>query len=76
MTHFTGWRREGGDRGIVAHLFVIRKLFLRIGRDVGRLESYDAADAILDRLVHNAYRLQLVGDSQRKLRAIRSMPNP
>lgn len=33
------------------------------------------ADAILDRLVHNAYRLQLVGESQRKLRAIRSMPN-
>ena len=33
------------------------------------------ADAILDRLVHNAYRLQLSGDSQRKLRAIRSMPN-
>lgn len=31
------------------------------------------ADAILDRLVHNAYRLQLVGESQRKLRAIRSM---
>lgn len=33
------------------------------------------ADAILDRLVHNAYRLELTGDSQRKLRAIRSMPN-
>jgi len=33
------------------------------------------ADAILDRLVHNAYRLQLAGDSQRKIRAIRSMPN-
>jgi DNA replication protein DnaC len=33
------------------------------------------ADAILDRLVHNAYRLQLIGESQRKLRAIRSMPN-
>jgi len=33
------------------------------------------ADAILDRLVHNSYRLQLSGDSQRKLRAKRSMPN-
>jgi hypothetical protein len=33
------------------------------------------ADAILDRLVHNAYRFQLVGESQRKLRAIRSMSN-
>lgn len=34
------------------------------------------ADAILDRLVHTAYRLQLTGDSQRKLRSpIRSMPH-
>src|SRR5471030_258023 len=28
------------------------------------------ADAILDRLIHNAYRLELKGDSQRKLRGI------
>jgi len=33
------------------------------------------ADALLDRLVHNAHRLQLEGESQRKLRAIRSMPH-
>jgi DNA replication protein DnaC len=33
------------------------------------------SDAILDRLVHNAYRLQLTGESQRKLRAVRSMPH-
>jgi len=34
------------------------------------------ADALLDRLVHTAYRLQLLGESQRKLRSpIRSMPN-
>jgi DNA replication protein DnaC len=34
------------------------------------------ADAILDRLVHTAYRLQLLGESQRKLRSpIRSMSN-
>ena len=33
------------------------------------------ADAILDRLIHNAYRFQLSGDSQRKLRAIQSMSN-
>jgi DNA replication protein DnaC len=33
------------------------------------------ADAILDRLIHNAYRVQLIGESQRKLRAIRSNPN-
>jgi len=28
------------------------------------------ADAILDRLVHNAYRVELLGDSQRKLRSL------
>jgi len=33
------------------------------------------ADAVLDRLVHNAYRLNLAGESQRKLRSIRSMPH-
>ncbi len=33
------------------------------------------ADAILDRLVHNAQRIELKGESQRKLRADRSMPN-
>jgi DNA replication protein DnaC len=33
------------------------------------------ADAILDRLVHNAHRLNLAGESQRKLRSFRSMPH-
>lgn len=40
-----------------------------------RLPDPTLADAILDRVVHNAYRLQLEGESQRKLRAIRSMPH-
>jgi DNA replication protein DnaC len=31
------------------------------------------ADAILDRIIHNAYRISLLGDSQRKLRGFRSM---
>lgn len=31
------------------------------------------ADAILDRIVHNAYRLSLLGDSQRKLRGFRTI---
>ena len=31
------------------------------------------ADALLDRTVHNAYQLPLLGDSQRKLRAARSL---
>ena len=31
------------------------------------------ADAILDRIVHNAYSLQLLGNSQRKLRGFRTM---
>ena len=33
------------------------------------------ADSILDRLIHNAYRLNLTGDSQRKLRANLPMPS-
>jgi DNA replication protein DnaC len=32
-------------------------------------------DAILDRTIHNAYRLALLGDSQRKLRGNRTMPH-
>jgi DNA replication protein DnaC len=31
------------------------------------------ADALLDRTVHNAYQLSLLGDSQRKLRASRTL---
>ena len=31
------------------------------------------ADAILDRTIHNAYRLSLLGDSQRKLRGFRTI---
>ena len=31
------------------------------------------ADAVLDRTIHNAYRLSLLGDSQRKLRGFRTM---
>lgn len=40
-----------------------------------RIPDPTLADAILDRLVHNAQRIQLQGESQRKLRAERSMPN-
>jgi DNA replication protein DnaC len=40
-----------------------------------RIPDPTLADAILDRLVHNAHRLQLEGESQRKLRAIRTMPH-
>jgi len=39
-----------------------------------RIPDPTLADAILDRLVHNAHRLNLEGESQRKLRAIRTMP--
>lgn len=34
-----------------------------------RFQDPTLADAILDRLVHNAYRIELVGESQRKLRS-------
>ena len=40
-----------------------------------RIPDPTLADAILDRLVHNAHRLELKGESQRKLRAKRTMPN-
>jgi len=40
-----------------------------------RIPDPTLADAILDRLVNNAHRIQLRGESQRKLRADRSMPN-
>lgn len=38
-----------------------------------RIPDPTLADAILDRLIHNAYRLNLEGESQRKLRAVRTM---
>lgn len=42
----------------------------------GQIPSPTLADAILDRLINNAYRLQLSGESQRRLRSpIRSMPH-
>lgn len=38
-----------------------------------RIPDPTLADAVLDRLIHNAHQLNLEGESQRKLRAIRSM---
>lgn len=40
-----------------------------------RIPDLTLADAILDRIVHNAQRLELKGESQCKLRANRSIPN-
>jgi DNA replication protein DnaC len=40
-----------------------------------RIPDPTLADAILDRVVHNAHRIELKGESQRKIRAKRSMPN-
>ena len=40
-----------------------------------RIPDPTLADAILDRIVHTAHRIQLEGESQRKLRAKRTMPN-
>jgi DNA replication protein DnaC len=44
---------------------------------IGFLASPDPthADAILDRVIHNAYRLNLTGDSQRKVRTPITMPS-
>lgn len=38
-----------------------------------RIPDPTLADAVLNRLIHNAHRLNLEGKSQRKQRAIRSM---
>jgi len=40
-----------------------------------RFPDTTLADAILDRTIHNAYRLALLGDSQRKLSRNRNMPH-
>lgn len=40
-----------------------------------RIPDPTLADAILDRIIHGANRIQLSGESQRKLRAERSMPH-
>lgn len=40
-----------------------------------RIPDPTLADAILDRIVHSAHRIQLKGESQRKLRAQRNMPH-
>jgi len=40
-----------------------------------RIPDPTLADAILDRLVHNAHRIELLGESQRKLRAETTMPS-
>jgi DNA replication protein DnaC len=40
-----------------------------------RIPDPTLADALLDRIVHNAQRLELKGESQRKLRADRTIPN-
>ena len=40
-----------------------------------RIPDPTLADAILDRVIHNAHRMELKGESQRKIRAKRNMPN-
>jgi DNA replication protein DnaC len=39
----------------------------------GYLHNATIADAILDRIVHNAYKIEIEGDSQRKKNAKNSM---
>jgi len=39
----------------------------------GRIRPENTADAILDRLVYNAIRITLEGESQRKLRGSRNL---
>jgi len=39
-----------------------------------RLGDQDAADGILDRIIHNSYRIDMKGESQRRLRSPLSNP--
>ena len=40
-----------------------------------RIPDPTIADALMDRIVHNAHRIELKGDSQRKIRAKKNMTN-
>jgi len=40
-----------------------------------RIPDPTIADALMDRIVHNAHRIELKGESQRKIRAKKNMPN-
>lgn len=60
--------RFGRSSTIVAGQVPVDEWYLRI-------PDPTLAEAILDRLIHNAYRLELMGESQRKLRGFRSMPS-
>jgi DNA replication protein DnaC len=46
-----------------------------VGEWFQRFPDPTHADAILDRVIHNAYRLNLTGDSQRKVRSPIPMPS-
>jgi DNA replication protein DnaC len=60
--------RYGYASTIVATQMPVTDWFLQIANPT-------LPDAILDRLVHNTYRLQLTGESQRKVPAIRIVPH-
>lgn len=45
-----------------------------VGEWHARLGDQDAADGILDRIIHNAYRIDMRGESQRKLRSPLPIP--
>jgi len=46
-----------------------------VGEWFQRFPDPTHSDAILDRVIHNAYRLNLEGDSQRKVRSVITMPS-
>jgi DNA replication protein DnaC len=56
-----------------AHASTIISTQVPISDWYARFPDPTLADAVLDRIVHSAYQLNLLGDSQRKLRGFRSM---
>ncbi len=56
-----------------AHASTIISTQVPISDWYARFPDPTLADAVLDRIVHSTYQLNLLGDSQRKLRGFRSM---
>ena len=56
-----------------AHASTIISTQVPISEWHARFPDPTLADAVLDRIIHSAYQLNLLGDSQRKLRGFRSM---
>ena len=76
ISAFAALMRENVAKGAI----LVRRAYLRSVIDQFEIGDPTLADAILDRLVHNAHRLELAGESMRKINArhkkLDREPNP